>query len=101
MDPHYKPLRQHAEKLHFKCNDVLDDRGDPLAQMLLRETREVREDIERNREPRAVEDRIRQIQRELEKAKDRELPALSPDDADHLFDEYERLRGELRSMPNY
>lgn len=101
MDPNYKPIHQQADKLHHICIDILDDRGNPLGQMLERETKEVREDIEQNKPPRSVEDRIRRIQRELEKAKDNEVAALTPQDADRLFDEYERLRSDLRGLPNY
>ncbi len=101
MDPNYKPLQQQADKLHYKCSDVIDDRNHPLAQMLDRETKEVREDIESNKPPRNVEDRIKRIQKELERAKDTPVPALSPDDADMLFDEYERLRESLHRLPNY
>lgn len=101
MDPNYKPLQQQAEHIHHKCMDILDDKSDPLAHLLERETKEIREDIERNKGPRTVEDRIKRVQRELERAKARPVPALSPDDADLLFDSYERLREGLRRLPNY
>ncbi len=101
MDPNYKPLQQQADKLHHKCSDIIDDRDHPLAQLLIRETKEIREDIESNKPPRKVEDRVKQVQKELEHAKDRPVSALSPDDADLLFDGYERLREDLRQLSNY
>ncbi len=101
MDPNYKPIHQQADKLQYKCKDLIDDDRDPLAQMLQRETVEVREDIEQNKAPRAVEDRIKRIQQQLEKAKSQEHPALSPQDADYLFDAYEQMREDLRGLPNF
>ncbi len=101
MDPNYKPLQQQADKIHHKCMDVLDDKSNPLAQLLERETKEIREDLERNKGPRTVEDRIKRVQRDLERAKDQPVSALSPDDADLLFDSYEQLREGLRRLPNY
>jgi hypothetical protein len=101
MDPNYKPIQQQAEKLHFKFKDVCDNHEDQLARWLEEQTKEVREDIERNKPPRAVEDRIKNIQQQLRHAKAQPVPALSPDDADLLFDSYEQLRGKLRGLPNY
>lgn len=101
MNEQYKRLQRTADRLQFKCQDLLDDRSDPLGQLLIRETREVREDIEASKPPRSVEGRIVSLQRELAKARSTQLPAISPNDADYLFDEYDRLRTELRSLPNY
>ncbi len=101
MDEDYKSIHRQADKLHHKCKDLIDDQSNPLARLLERETMEVREDIEQNKEPRSVEDRIKRLQRELERAKDQETGAISPQDADHLFDEYEQMRGDLRGLSNY
>lgn len=101
MDPNYKPLQQQADRLHHKFQDIVDDRSQSLARSLESECREVREDIERNKAPRAVEDRIKRLQQSLRQAKSQATPALSPDDADMLFDAYESLRESLRRLPNY
>lgn len=101
MDPNYKPIQQQADRLHHTFRDIADDRNSPVGQTLEKETREIREDIESNRSPRAVEDRIRRVQQVLHQAKDSPTPALSPDDADRLFDAYEDLREALRRLPNY
>lgn len=101
MDPNYKPIQQQADKLHHKFIDICDDRESSLARTLENETKEVREDIESNKAPRSVEDRIKRIQQQLQQAKAHEVSALSPEDADFLFDAYEHLRVSLRQMPNY
>lgn len=101
MDPNYKPLQKQADRLHHTFMDIADDRNHPVGRSIEKEGREVREDIERNRPPRAVEDRIRRLQQTLNQAKASPTPALSPDDADRLYDAYEDLRQDLRSLPNY
>jgi gas vesicle protein len=101
MDPNYKPLQQLADQLHGKFIDMCDDRSDQSAQWLEGETKQVREDIEENKAPRAIEDRVRGLQNRLQQAKDRPTDAISPNHAADLFASYEQLRNKLRSMPNY
>jgi hypothetical protein len=97
MDPNYKPLHREADKLQHRVNDWIDDRGHPAGSALLKESREVMEDIERNKAPRSVEDRIKRVQQYLRQ----DSPAISPDHAKTLEDDYEDLRRGLRSLPNY
>jgi hypothetical protein len=101
MNPAYKSARQLADRLHHRTESMIDDRSHLMAASISKEARAVLEDIESNKGPRTVEDRIKRLQQQLERLKDSPTPAITPADADHLQDEYEDLRGELRRMPNY
>ncbi len=97
MDPKYKAMHQQADRLQHKMNDWIDDRSLPAGSALLRESREVMEDLESNRPPRSVEDRIKRLKQHLQQ----ESPAISPDHAKAMEDAYEDLRREVRELPNY
>lgn len=97
MDPNYKPLQKEADRLQHRMNDWIDDRNDPTGASLMREAREVMEDIESSKAPRSVEDRIKRVQRLLQQ----DTPAISPEHAKTMEDEFEDLRRRLRDLPNY
>lgn len=102
MDQNYKPIHQQADKLVYKFQDIVDDPNHSDAQSMRREIKEVVEDIEVNKAPRAVEDRIRQVQKHLDKIKANGKGSfMTPDDADVLFDGLEQIRNQLRRLPNY
>lgn len=101
MDSMYEPLQQQADKLQFRCHDLLADQSDDLAQDLKRQSVEVREDIKQNKAPQAVEARIRSIEQVLQRVKATGANALAATNAGKLLTEYEDLRRSLRSMPNY
>ena len=94
-------VARQADRLHHKCRDYLDDTQSDLGSFLDRETVELREDAQRGRPPRTLEDRIKRIMQELRKASDQESPSMDARDAETLFDEYEDLRREVREMENY
>ncbi len=97
MDPKYKAAHQQADKLQHRMSDWIDDRSHPVGSALLRESREVMEDLESNKAPRSVEDRIKRVQQQLR----HDSPAISPDHANSMEDAYEELRRQVRELPNY
>lgn len=101
MDDEYKPLQRLADKLQYRCRDCIGDGNDALARNLQQAGVDVREDIESNRAPRAVEARILGLERTLEQVKSRPTSAMSPDAAANLLQEYEGLRRQLRQLPHY
>lgn len=102
MDSNYKSLHQQADRLHKKFLDMRDDRGDQLAKWLEVQTRDVREDMEQNKSPRAIEARIQGLIRPLEEVRMKaDSPAISSHDAAALLNAYEDMRQNLRRLPNY
>lgn len=97
MDPKYKALQQQADRLQYKMNDWIDDKGHPLGAALIKESREVREDLESNKPPRSVEDRVKRLIQHLRQ----DSPAISPEHAQSMENDYEDLRRSLRELPNY
>jgi hypothetical protein len=101
MDQNYKAIRQQADKLFFKFKSIVDDKSDHLADDAERDTKEIVECIEMNKAPRMVEDKIRGVQRMMEKVRSGQSRMMTPEDAALLINEYERLREQLRRLPNY
>jgi|GEM_PF-2460300 len=101
MDQKYKPIQKKADHLQHRMRDVVDNNSDEKASQLLKLSRAVLEDVESNRAPRAVESRIIQLKQVLEHCSSQPTAAISSNHAEAMFDEYEDLRRELRSLPNY
>lgn len=101
MDPSYKPIHQQADRLFHKYLDIVDDKSDALASSAQHEIKEVVELIEMNKAPRAVEDRIRQVERMMEKVRSGGSRMMTPEDAAFMLHQYEELRKQLRRLPNY
>ncbi len=101
MDANYKPIHEHAEKLYSKYLSIVDDKTDHMANEAEHEIKEIIELVEMNRPPRMVEDRIREVQKMLEKVRAGGSHMMTPEDAALLIHEYERLREQLRRLPNY
>ena len=101
MDSQYRPLQREADRLQYRCHDFVMDHGDPTGRQLEQAGTDVREDIERNKAPKAVEERILGLERQLNDIKSRPNAVISPDRAATLLHEYEDLRRQLRQLPNY
>ena len=101
MDPKYQPLQKTADQLRYRMQDVVDKDAHQLASQLVKTARDVMEDIECSKAPRAVESRIEQLKRALEHFMSNPSEAISPNEARAMSDSYENLRRQLRAMPNY
>lgn len=99
MNDQYKEIRKQADDLKFTLRDKLDNREHPLAQSLERETEQLVQDVESEKKPRNIEDRVKQIQRLLMQARDQGEAILDPGDGQALYHEYERLRDDIRQLP--
>src|ERR1700754_4809167 len=65
MDSMYEPYWQQAMQLRHQTHDMIANHEHPMARSLHTETIRLVDDIERNRAPRAIEDRIKVIQHQL------------------------------------
>jgi hypothetical protein len=54
-----------------------------------------------NKAPRFIEDRVREVQKMMEKVRSGQSHMMTPEDAALLIHEYEHLREQLRRLPNY
>jgi hypothetical protein len=101
MDPNYKPLYQRVDDLRFRAHDAFDQPDHPTAHLLKRELESLKDDIESNKSPRTVEDRIKTIQHQLLQAKSQQHGVMSYQHADDLHDHFEHMRMDLRKFHNY
>lgn len=100
MDASYKPIQQQADQLQHRMRDLIDA-GDGSANDLAVTAREVMEDVECNKAPRAVEARINELKQRLLRYTSGPAGAVSPQDARSMHDAYEQLRRQVRSLPHY
>ena len=101
MTDAYKDLHKAAEDLWYRFKDTADNIGDGSMQTLLHELKDIVECIESERDPRFVEERIKQVQHEFARLRADRTTLISPDDADTLYRGYEKLREHVRQLPNY
>lgn len=98
MSPEYQRLRQTADRLYYRFNDVVDDKG--AAAGLASEARNVVEDFDQQKKPRSIDDRVKRVIEQLGHIR-ADGAVIDSGDADDLRDRYEDLREELRGLDNY
>jgi len=102
MNASYQPFHKQAMDLKYKFQDMVDDPYDPTAKVLQREVHSLTQDIEAQKHPRDIENRIKVIQQQLQQAKAQSgQQALSYQDNDYLHHNFEQLRTDIRRLPNY
>lgn len=88
----------HNEALAFqrKLNDCTDDHSHNIAQTLKKEVQAFEDEVQVNKNPRSIENRIKNIIQLLEQARDQEV--ISYGDATELIRNSEEFRDKLRKM---
>ena len=99
MNQAYKIIQHRADHLFHKTESMIDDHH--AGHEIVKVSMDVREMIEADKAPRAVEDRIKQLQKLLSPLAAAPGTAMNPREAGDLIKEYDDLRNELRRMPNY
>lgn len=102
MDPQYKPLYQAAQDLQYKVHDAIDDHNHPMANVMKQEMRTLMDDMEANKSPKTIENRMQTIQHQLlEIRSQQDKPVMSYDHSNHFHREFENMRQDLRKFHNY
>ncbi len=101
MNPQYKAAREQAVRMQHKFRDMLDDKSQPVARTLENEIQRIVDEFEMNKNPRSIEERIKQLQRMLKDVDRGTPPVMDNRDADFLHDNFEHLRMSLRKFDNY
>jgi len=99
--PQYEHLYHTVEDLEHRVHDSTDLPHDHTAVELHHEIIALQDDIEGTRKPRNLEDRVKQIQALLDKARHAEGTYMSIPDADRYWRIFEQIRMDLRKFPNY
>lgn len=92
MDQLYKEI----VSFQHRCNDYIDDDTASIANSLKQEVQRLEDEAQVGKNPRSLEDRIKQIIRLLEQAGQAE--AISHGHADELIDQCEDFRRELQKL---
>lgn len=101
MDAHYEQHWHAAMELKHQTHDLINDASHPMARTLHHESSQLVEDIEMQRQPRAIEERILVIQRQLRQARAQGVDVMSTGHNSSLHKSFEHLREGVRSMPHY
>lgn len=92
MDEVYK----RAIEMQYKLRDYIDDPSHNVVDELKNEVQRLTDEIESQKNPRSIEDRVKQIIKLLESAE--ETTAISQGHLDDLRDRCEDLRQDLRKL---
>ena len=92
MDQLYKEI----VNFQRRCNDYIDNPSDSAAQSLRQEVQRLEDDAQVKKNPRSIEDRVKQVIRQLESIK--ETQAMSPAHANELIDHCEHFRHQLQKL---
>lgn len=101
MDKQYDEGQRRARDLEHKIKDYLDDPSNPVAQRLINESRKIEDDFQTRRNPRSIEDHIRQVVHIFDELRRFETPIMDAQHARWLHDQYEHLQMSLRKFENY
>jgi hypothetical protein len=102
MDQRYKEVYKEVQRLRNRVQDLFDAPAHRLAQTIRNEVQRLEDEIEMSKAPRALEDRIKIIQRHLLVASEGgDNLIMNVEHADHLHNTFEDLRVKFRRMPHY
>jgi hypothetical protein len=92
MDELYRTI----VSFQHRCNDYIDDPSSNAGRALQQEVQRLEDEAQSRKDPRSLEDRVKQIIRLLEQAG--ESKAMSHHHAEELIGQCEDLRQELRKI---
>jgi len=101
VQPAFEHLYHEIEDLEHRVHDSMDKPQDHMAEDLHRQIIALQDDIESSRNPRDLENRMKQIQSLLDRARHTPDSYMSISDADRYWRIFEQLRLSLRKFPNY
>ena len=101
MDAHYEPYWHQAMDLRNKTANFIGGKDHPVAHALHQESSMLVEDIEMNRQPRAIEDRINGIQSRLSQARTMGDEIIAVTHNSDLRGHFEKMREGIRQLPHY
>ncbi len=101
MDSLYNDYYNQALSLQNHFHDVVDNHDHPVAQNLQREIHGLTEDFKSDKHPRSTEERIKVIEHQLIEARANGQAPMNYQDIDNLQHQYQRLRENIRKLPNY
>jgi hypothetical protein len=94
------PYDDYIHQAH-DLQDIVDNHSHPQAMALQHELHQVTEDFKMEKDPRHMDDRLKNIDHALEQAKHQSQPVMSYQDLEDLQHRYRRLRESFRNSPHF
>lgn len=101
MDPQYKSMYQEARSLQHRLQDWMDDHKHPMADKMKQQMRSLQDDMETSRSPRNIEQRLKDMERQIEQLGHGDAPGMSAHHVDDMRKSFEEMRMDLRKFKNY
>lgn len=101
MNEYYKNFHKQALDLQYKFHDSINDHDHPMARVLEHQIHQLTQDIQGERNPRAIEDRVKIIQHQLIEARAQGEGLINHEHNQDLHHRYEYMRSGIRQLPHY
>lgn len=100
IEPHYQHTYEQARQMQFRVHDQFGDHNHPSYRLIDREIRGLMDDMEGNRHPRDVENRIKILQHQMQQI-EHQPHLMSVDHAVTAHHDLEHMRRVIRTFHNY
>ena len=100
IDPNYQPLYNQAKDMQFKFQDLLGHTN-PTATVLHNEVKQLVTDLELNKHPRDIENRIQTIQHQMNQVEHQGANLMTYEHAHGINHDFEQMRQTVRHFNNY
>jgi hypothetical protein len=101
MNTQYEEYWHQAMELKHQTHDLINDHNHPIAHVLHQQTTGLVDDIELQRHPRDIDDRIQRIKTELIQARSQGDAVLNTEHSVLLHHSYEKMREGIRRLPHF
>jgi|SRR6185369_17059579 len=98
----YQPLYQQAQALQHQVYDALDNHNHPQAVVLRNEMQRLVDDVQVQKNPRDIENRLRTIQHVMHEARSNQNNGfMNFEHADHFHQTFEQMGRSMRHFSDY
>lgn len=97
-DQLYHPIYQQAKDLQYKFHDYVREDNHPAAHVLRTEIHNLVEDIEKQKNPLSIENRVKIIQHQLQQIEHQGHTFMNYEHANYLHSSYDRMREDIRHL---
>lgn len=97
----YQDFLKSCQSLQYKVHDRMDDKNSSIGRALIAETKNLIEEIEMQKNPKTLEEKVKHIQSLFHKAKEEGDAIMDYTDISFFDESYEHLKLTLRKFDNY
>lgn len=101
IEPHYQHMYDQARQMQNRIHDSIGDHNHPMAHVIDHEMRGLMDDMEMNRHPRDIENRIKNLQHQMQQVEHQGQHLMTVDHAVNMHHDFEHMRRTVRTFHNY